>query len=418
MNPATTAGIACNLCRSNQVSVLATRSRSGRPLRTVCCVQCGLVWSDPRPHDPRRFYEEDYRLAYKQALEPKPKHVLRAGCVALHRAEKLRTLLNRPLRVLDVGSGGGEFAYLLKRLGHDVLGVEPNKGYATYAAREYGLRTERGFIGDVDLEGERFDLVTIWHVLEHTEDPCRVLQQLGRALRPHGALVMEVPNVEATCQSPRSSFHEAHLYTFNPATLEALGARAGFSLRSLQTSADGGNITATFALLPDASQKAATAIPGNHDRICAIVRRHTPLRHLLARHPYRRGVERLARAVGERLTLYKQASSGRTLLDRLYAHCAGRITPPASAPVVSAPRLWPAAILSLIFAVAVEETLVDAATTAALISASGALTMYLLLQAAVVAGLAGRVRKHSGSARDYVKVAGIAVPLFLVPVYC
>jgi len=417
MQTSTTANIACNLCNNDQVSVLATRSRSGQPLRTVCCTRCGLVWSDPRPHDPRRFYEEEYRLAYKRAFEPKPKHILRAGRVALSRVEKIRALLNRPLQVLDVGSGGGEFAYLLKRLGHDVLGVEPNKGYASYAMREYGLQTERDFIGDAALPERAFDLVTIWHVLEHTEDPCRVLQRLARALRPDGVLVVEVPNVEAICQSPRSSFHEAHLYTFNPATLETLGARAGLGLRALRLSEDGGNITATFVLRAGTVPAADVALSDNHDRICAIVRRHTPLRHLLTAHPYRRLLQRFARALDERLTL-RAEDAGRPLLDRLYAHCAGQFAPPAATPLIAAPRFWPTAIASLVLAVGIEETLVDGATAAALISAPSALTLYLLLQSAVIAGLVARVRKRSGRASDYAKVAGVSVPLFLVPVYC
>ncbi len=48
-----------------KVSILSTRSRSGNPL-TVICRACGLVWSDPRPHDARQILTEaEYRLAYK-----------------------------------------------------------------------------------------------------------------------------------------------------------------------------------------------------------------------------------------------------------------------------------------------------------------------------------------------------------------
>lgn len=324
---AITAENACNLCGHDQVSVLANRSRSGAALRSVCCVRCGLAWSDPRPHDARAFYADEYRVAYKQTVEPKPKHVLRAGRVAMDRAGKISALLKQPLRVLDVGSGGGEFAYLLRTLGHDVTGVEPNRGYAAYAEREYGLAIQRGFIDEAVQPDASVDLITVWHVLEHTESPRDVLAQLRRALRPDGRLVVEVPNLEATCQSPRSSFHEAHLYTFNPATLEAMGASAGLALQSLQVSADGGNLTAVFAVSAPA---ACAGLPGNHDKVSAIVSRHTALRHYLTAHPYQRFAARLARAVDESIAL-RGGGTGRALLDRLYRPLAGRLSPAAIA---------------------------------------------------------------------------------------
>lgn len=413
-----TARVECNLCHGRDVSVLSGRSRSGKPLRTVCCTGCGLVWSDPRPHDARRFYEDEYRLDYKDTFEPRPKHVLRAGRVALDRATKIRDLLVRPMRALDIGSGGGEFAYLLKTLGHDVCGVEPNRGYAQYAAREYGLDIQRAFVDEAELPESAFDLVTVWHVLEHTEDPHAVLRRLRRALRPDGVLVVEVPNVEATCQSPRSSFHEAHLYTFSPLTLEALARRAGLALRSLVLSDDGGNITATFVRTTGEPPASGAAIPGHHARICGIVRRHTPWRHVLTVHPYRRLAGRIARALDERRSLPRHAA-GRQILDALYAPSAGRLAPPARVGAARpSMRLWPAGLGAVALAVLAEETIVDRTVALAPATDAGALAVYVALQLAVIAALLGYVRRTSGGRSAYVKVAGLSVPLALIPVYC
>ena len=77
---------ACNLCGNEEVSVLATRSRSGAALRSVCCVRCGLAWSDPRPHDARAFYEDEYRVAYKQTAEPKPNPTTKMNTAAARSA--------------------------------------------------------------------------------------------------------------------------------------------------------------------------------------------------------------------------------------------------------------------------------------------------------------------------------------------
>jgi SAM-dependent methyltransferase len=311
--------IPCNLCGGEDVSVLSNISRSGKPLRTVICKACGLAWSDPRPHDARQFYEEEYRVAYKRTYAPKPKHVLRAGNVALSRYAKIAQLLSGSKAILDVGTGGGEFAYLLQSLGHTVNGVEPNRGYADYSIKEYGLTVQVGFVQDSTLPPEAFDVITIWHVLEHTENPGAVLAQLHSGLKPDGILVVEVPNVEATCQSPKSTFHEAHLYTFGVATLRGLAEKSGLQEAWHTISNDGGNIT-MFLRRKNSPISAAcgAGIPGNFLRVCAIVRGHTSFRHCLTLIPYRRALQRFRRSLverGETVTF----KSGKQLLDSLYA---------------------------------------------------------------------------------------------------
>ena len=311
--------IPCNLCGGTDIAVLSNRSRSGKPQRTVICKACGLVWSDPRPHAPRPFYEDKYRVTYKGTSHPKPKHVLRAGKVALSRFDYISRFLSRPKTILDVGSGGGEFLYLLKLLGHDAHGIEPNRGYAAYALQEYGLAIHLGFVQEAPLPIDTFDMITIWHVLEHLEDPAAVLTRLHAALRPGSTLVVEVPNVEATCQFPRSTFHEAHLYYLNAVTLRALAGKAGLRETSHAVSGDGGNITMFFERShPPANDPGGIGIPGNFERISGIVRNHTALRHYMTPKPYARAWKRISRSLSE-----KRQTSGFTgakaMLDSLYS---------------------------------------------------------------------------------------------------
>lgn len=315
----TACSIPCNLCGGCEASILSNRSRSGKPLRTVICQACGLVWSDPRPHDARQFYEEEYRLSYKHSYSPKPKHVLRAGHVALSRFEKIESLLSSRKTVLDVGTGGGEFAYLLQLLGHQVRGIEPNKGYADYSIQEYGLTVQVGFVQDATCSPESFDIVTIWHVLEHTEDPGSVLALLRSWLKPDGMLVVEVPNVEATCQAPRSTFHEAHLYNFNVVSLRRLAKKHGLYESRHLISRDGGNITMFLSRRePLIQEPYDAAIPGNCAWISRIVRQHSNVRRHLTPTPYLRAWQRLCRSLQERRET-ADAQSGKSLLDQLYA---------------------------------------------------------------------------------------------------
>ncbi len=310
----------CNLCGSQHVSVLANLSRSGKPLRSVICEKCGLVWSDPLPHDPRSFYKDDYRVEYKGTFTPKPKHILRAGKVALSRGKMLTKYIERPKKILDVGSGGGEFAYLLKKLGHDVTGIEPNRGYAEFSQKEYDLNIQNGFIQEIQQPDGSFDLITIWHVLEHTENPTAVIEKLYGSLKPEGILVVEVPTIEATCQSPKSTFHEAHIFNFNLATLRKLGEKIGFAEIEHKFSTDGANITVFFqkkSNQPHSLSGQDLKIAGNAEKIANIVNKHTPIRHYLTLTPYLRFINKWMKAIDEYLTT-SSFESGKKLLDKLY----------------------------------------------------------------------------------------------------
>jgi 2-polyprenyl-3-methyl-5-hydroxy-6-metoxy-1,4-benzoquinol methylase len=308
----------CNVCGSHEVSVLANHSRSGKPLRTVICNDCGLVWSDPLPHNLRSYYEDDYRVEYKGTFTPKPKHILRAGKVALYRRKLLGKWIDQPKKILDVGTGGGEFAYLLQSLGHDVNGIEPNKGYAEYSKQAYGLKIQVGFIQDIQQPDESFDLITIWHVLEHTENPCDVLTKLHSLLKPQGTLVVEVPTIEATCQSPKSTFHEAHIFNFNLDTLRKLGEKVGFTEVEHNISADGANITVFFQKnVTAAKNDKELKIPGNAARIINIVNNHTAFKHYLTAWPYQRFFYRMSRTISEKCATTNFVN-GKKLLDQLY----------------------------------------------------------------------------------------------------
>jgi 2-polyprenyl-3-methyl-5-hydroxy-6-metoxy-1,4-benzoquinol methylase len=407
------AEIACDLCGGREVSVLSRVSRSGRYLRTVACRACGLVWSDPRPHDPRRFYEEDYRLAYKRTFEPRPRHVLRAGKVALSRLDRIRPYLSGRMRILDVGSGGGEFAYLLQTLGHAVTGIEPNRGYAEYSVGNYGLEVMRGFVGEVALPEGAYDLITIWHVLEHTETPGAVLEKLRRALKSGGMLVVEVPNVEATCQSPRSTFHEAHLYNFNAAALVQLAAKAGLRVRDTALSPDGGNITAVFRALDAGPPSAGNwTLPGNHDRVAAAVLGHTRLSHWLSLHPYRRAAARLARMVAEwRET--RRAGNGRALLDELYRQALHARRPSPASERLQRP-MWQIVCGIYALAILLEWLLLDGSPLMKSWTETEALGVYLALQSAVVL-VAVRSRLRPVTIKRALVLAGWTAPLAALP---
>lgn len=405
------AGIPCNLCGEAEVAVLAEAGRSGEALRTVACNICGLVWSDPRPHDTREFYREHYRKTYKNAFEPKPKHVLRAGQVAVSRLRQIHGLLRAGMRVLDVGSGGGEFAYLIKRTGHAVEGVEPNLGYAGYSVRQYGLDVRTGFIDEVGLPAAGYDLITVWHVLEHTENPLLVLQRLRAALSAGGRLVVEVPNLEGPRRNRCSTFHEAHLYNFNEATLAAMGARAGLDLVSMTPSTDGGNLLAVFKQGVASTVETVTArLQHNPDRVLRSVLGQKPWQYWLSARPYRRMLQHCWRPVAE-MSALRANLPARERLDGLYA--AAMYLRPESHPLSP----WAVIGSAYLIAVLLEWVLLDMFLPDHGWSEQQGFWLFTALLCGA-AGLAWNVMRGSRSRRQMAGIAALTSPLFALPIYC
>lgn len=308
----------CELCHSNHFTQVAAKDRDGQPLRTMLCEDCGLVFSDPRPNTNQidDFYREGYRVAYKQAWQPRLKHTYRAGKVAQERMRHLVPLLAPESSVLDFGSGGGELVFILRELGHEARGIEPNIGYAEYSRDVLGIPVQIGGFAEAQVEPRSLDLVTLFHVAEHLEHPVGAFRQASQWLREGGLLYVEVPNVESQCIWPSSRFHQAHLYNFNAATLAQAGRRAGLQVVTTFTSEDGGNVTAIFENTETCTEAASEPLPGNATRVSHILRKHTALAHAVTPHPYVRPLQKLRRQWNERQAI-AHFTDGKSLLQCL-----------------------------------------------------------------------------------------------------
>ncbi len=157
---------------------------------------------------------------------------------------------------LDIGAGVGQFMVLLAGEGAEVHGLEPSRMRREFARLKFGLdlfpHTIEQF-GQQEENAGRFDLVTLWDVIEHVNFPVETMEAVQRVLRPGGMLFVDTPSREAGSYrfSERlhrltggkislylDSFYSAapfgHKQIFRPRQLAQLAQKAGFDVVSLK----------------------------------------------------------------------------------------------------------------------------------------------------------------------------------------
>lgn len=137
--------------------------------------------------------------------------------------------------VLDVGSGLCVFLHRMKSAGWDCTAVDPDERSVLHARKAVGVRAVCGNFMDVAGLGE-FDLVTFNKVLEHVEDPAKMLSKAKENVKPGGFVYVEVPDGEAAAEAgpEREEFFIDHLHVFSAASLALLAVQAGFRLLLLE----------------------------------------------------------------------------------------------------------------------------------------------------------------------------------------
>ena len=197
----------------------------------VRCTACGMVFVSPRPVDVDlgRYYTAGY---YDKPGEDSGGLGRRLGRLfMMERVAKATSGLARG-RVLDIGCGEGTFLAAMSRRGWDAWGVEVSSDGAARAAARPGLRIFNKRIEECELEPASFDLITLWHSIEHVPDPESLLRRTAALLKNGGRLFLAFPNPESwdyALFGPRW-FHldpPRHLHYFSPKTMSSLLERCG-----------------------------------------------------------------------------------------------------------------------------------------------------------------------------------------------
>ena len=192
-----------------------------------------MLITSPQPEDLKKYYESESYISHTDANENFVDRIYqRVKKISLQKKIKLvDRYSNRKKSLLDVGAGTGDFLAMAQQKGWTVSGVEPNVK-AKNKAQQKGIALQQNFD---ELQGRQFQVISLWHVLEHLPNLEEQISKLKDLLLEDGVLVIAVPNFKSFDAKHYQNFWAAydvprHLWHFSKTAIEQLFAKHGMEL--------------------------------------------------------------------------------------------------------------------------------------------------------------------------------------------
>lgn len=143
-------------------------------------------------------------------------------------------------KLLEIGSGSGDFLARMRAAGWSVEGVDLDPKAAKHAYEKHGVKVHVGSLHAIGLPEAEYDAVTMNHVIEHVHDPVSLLRECFRILKPGGRIVVVTPNIESWLhrfygQAWLSLDPPRHIHLFSRAALHSCFIKAGFGELDIRT---------------------------------------------------------------------------------------------------------------------------------------------------------------------------------------
>jgi SAM-dependent methyltransferase len=222
----------CLLCNSEKSRLYDQRRFGGQVVENRLCLSCGFVYQSPRMtlSEAASFYSGEYRQMYQGSQDPSLKDMAIQELRAKNLVAFTRHNVNDVQRFLDIGCSAGSLLKAFNQVyGCHPIGIEPGDAYRDFASKT-GFKIYKSLPEMQNDTQQKFDLISMSHVLEHLPDPLESLIDIRtRNLESEGWLLIEVPNIYS-----HDSFEVAHLSSFSSHTLNQLVQKAGYKVIRLE----------------------------------------------------------------------------------------------------------------------------------------------------------------------------------------
>jgi SAM-dependent methyltransferase len=251
--PQTTSGLpVCPYCGGQSTLLVSStdvnRNTTAQIFHFFKCSACALTFLEPVPDDMTPFYKGGY-----QAI---PKDLTELRTVAREEQYRMDSILKhvKKGRLLEIGPWRGAFLCNAKDAGFDVTAIEMDQSCVNFLQKVLGIKAIQSNKPEeaLDVMDEMFDVIALWHSLEHLRTPWLVLQKAAERLAPGGILLVSIPNIEsydfsvlgagwAHLDVPR------HLYQFPIRWLEMLCSGVGLGMLEATTSDRTSRVVSRYA---------------------------------------------------------------------------------------------------------------------------------------------------------------------------
>jgi len=234
----------CPICGSYDIQYFLTavdHTVSGESFEIFHCNHCsaGFTQDVPSTADIGHYYQSSKYISHSDTRKGMVNQMYhRVRSITLNQKRKLTEKVSavKKGKLLDVGAGTGMFVETMLSAGWIVKGVEPDEGARDIAARSNIHLADPSTL--FLLEKNSFDVITLWHVLEHVHQLHEYAEQFKKLLNPQGTLVIAVPNYTSHDATHYGSYWAAydvprHLYHFSPESMTVLLRKHNFTLRHI-----------------------------------------------------------------------------------------------------------------------------------------------------------------------------------------
>lgn len=228
-----------NFLEENQYILVKDHSVSKETFSLLHNKEYDLLKTTPTPSLdvlPKYYESEDYisHTDGKRTLFEKIYHLVKRNAIK-GKVSLITSEQNQKGKLLDIGSGTGDFLVEAKNQGWDILGFEPNSDAKNLAINKGVTFTEDIFT----LPENSFDVVTMWHVLEHVPNLEEYIANLKRIVKPTGTIIIAVPNYKSYDAKSYKEFWAAydvprHLWHFSKTSIKKLFSDVNVELKKVK----------------------------------------------------------------------------------------------------------------------------------------------------------------------------------------